>query len=230
MRFRWLFPLISKIRQNKKLLLTVQVSGLILISGSLSGMLVYTDIYDEVESGIVKVLCLSCIKLQPRTSKEFTFKTANKQQHPDFIVDTLKNKGPILIQYGEKACVACDDMIANVIKPYFDLDFDKTKSFETEINLENLSFMYIYIYIDDGSTSEERKNSYDVYDKDHIRGFPMFTIITIEYDHGGYIKPYYTSLYGKFETNNNYEKMYETFVELLEFSNELYDRNIAGFE
>ena len=214
---------------NKTVLLTIQVCAIIIISGSLGGMLVYTDIYDDVQSKIVEVLCLSCIKLQPHTSKEFTFKTANKKSHPDFVVNNLKNNGPILIQYGEKACVACDNMIANVIKPYFNLSFDKTKSFETMVERENTNFMYIYIYIDDGSTPEERIDSFYIYDKDRIQGFPMFTIITIEYDHGGDIKPYYTSLYGEFEENQDYKKMYETFTELLQFSNELYDRNIAGF-
>jgi len=214
---------------NKTVLLTLQVCAIIIISGSLGGMLFYTDIYDDVQSKIVEVLCLSCIKLQPHTSKEFTFKTANNKSHPDFVINHLKNNGPILIQYGEKACLACDNMIDNVIKPYFNLSFDKTKSFETQVSLENLSFMYIYIYIDDDSTTDEKIDSFNNYDKDHITGFPMFTIITIEYDHGGDIKPYYTSLYGEFEENQDYEKMYETFIELLEFSNELYDRNIAGF-
>jgi len=214
---------------NKTSFFAIQVCLILVFSGALGGVLFFTDVYDDVESKIVEVLCLSCIKLQPKTSKEFTFQTANKKSHPDFVVNTLKNRGPILIQYGEKACAACDNMIDNVIKPYFDLEFEKTKSFETELELENMDFMYIYIYIDDDSTDDERIGSFDIYDKDHITGFPMFTIITIEYDHDGVVKPYYTSLYGEFEQNQDYEKMYETFNELLEFSNELYDRNIVGF-
>ena len=58
----------------------------------------------------------------------------------------------------------------------------------------------------------------------------MFTVITIEYDHSGKIKPYYASLYGKFEKNNNYPKMTQTFTDLIETSMELWDRNIAGYE
>ena len=213
-----------------KKLLVIQVCILLLVSGALGGMFYFTDIYDDVHSTIVEVLCLSCIKLQPKTSREFTFKTANGKPHPDFVINNLKTKGPILIQYGEKGCLPCFEMIENVIQPYFNLEFDKTKSYETDVEFKNSSFVYIYIYIDDDNTPIERKESDEIYDKDHISGFPMFTIITIEYDHGGDVKPYYTSLYGKFEENNNWEKMKQVFAELLEFSIELYDRNIAGYK
>ena len=69
------------------------------------------------------------------------------------------------------------------------MEFDKTISFDTEVNAHNLSFVYIYIYIDDPSTQQERIDSFDIYDIEHLKGFPMFTIITIEYDHSGEIKP-----------------------------------------
>jgi len=210
-------------------LFVIQATAIILIAGSLGGMFVYTDIYEDVQRGIVEVLCLSCIKLQPITSRDFTFETANGANHPSFVTDTLREEGIILIQYGEKACTACIEMIDNIIKPYFNLEFDKTKSHEFTVDLGNFSFQYIYIYVDDDDTSQELKDSYKIYDKDHIGGFPMFTIITIEYHHGGEIRPFYTSLYGKFEKNNNYPKMYQTFYELLEESNELYERNIIGF-
>lgn len=136
-----------------------------------------------------------------------------------------------MIQYGEDGCAACDRMINNIMIPRFNLEYSETspKSFETEVNVGNISFNYVYIYIDDENIPADRENSYEIYDKDHISGFPMFTIITIEYHHGGEIKPYYTSLYGEFE-GRDYDKMYETFVELLEFSVESYDRNIAGYK
>ena len=116
------------------------------------------------------------------------------------------------------------------MEKYFKIKFqDEKSSFETQVNAGNISFYYIYIYKDPDAPKTEKTESFWTYDKDHIGGFPMFTIITIEYDHGGDIKPYYTSLYGdNFE--DSYKKMYETFIELLEFSNELYDRNIAGYK
>ena len=215
---------------NKKILFTIQITAIILFSGALGGMYYFTDIYDDVESGIVRVLCLSCIKLQPITSREFTFNTANGKSHPDFVVNTLKKEGPILIQYGEPGCRACNNMIENVMEKYFKIKFqDEKSSFETQVNAGNISFYYIYIYKDPDAPKTEKTESFWTYDKDHIGGFPMFTIITIEYDHGGDIKPYYTSLYGN-NFEDSYKKMYETFIELLEFSNELYDRNIAGYK
>ena len=211
-------------------LIVIQVALFLVVSGSFGGMLIYTDIYEDVQSKIVETICLSCAKLDTNLPVKFTFETANGKEHPDFIVDILKNKGPILIQYGEKACAACEDMINNIIKPYFSLEFDKTISFDIDINIHGLNFTYVYIYIDDPATPQERIDSFDVYDIEHIRGFPMFTVITIEYDHSGKIKPYYASLYGKFEKNNNYPKMTQTFTDLIETSMELWDRNIAGYE
>ena len=117
------------------------------------------------------------------------------------------------------------------MKKYFKIEFEEDKSsFETQVIAGNISFYYIYIYKDPSMPKTEKTESFWTYDKDNIRGFPMFTIITIEYDHGGEIKPYYTTLYGEFEDDYNYKKMYETFIEILEFSNELYDRNIAGYK
>lgn len=213
-----------------KKIIIVQMIVFLVISSSLGGMLFFTDIYEDIQSKIVETICLSCAKLDTNLPVEFTFDTANGQPHPDFVVDTLKTKGPILIEYGEKACASCEDMINNIIKPYFNLQFDETISFETDVNAHNLSFKYIYIYIDDPSTPQERIDAYDVYDTEHIKAFPMFTIITIEYDHSGQIKPFFVSLYGKFEPNDNYAKMIETFTELIVFSMEMWDRNIPGYE
>ena len=210
--------------------LVIQVIVFLLIAGSLGGMLAYTDIYDDVQSGIVETICLSCAKLDTSLPVKFTFTTANGKPHPDFIIDILKDRGPILIQYGEKACAACEDMIDNVIKKYLEIEFDKTITRDFDIDIHGLNFTYVYIYIDDPATPQEKIDSYDVYDIEHIHGFPMFTVITIEYDHSGKIKPYYASLYGKFEKNNDYKKMWQTFFELIETSMELWERNIAGYD
>ena len=57
-------------------MLVLQISVLMIVSGSLGGMLVFTDVYEEVHSGIVSVLCLSCLKLEPKSKTDFTFETA----------------------------------------------------------------------------------------------------------------------------------------------------------
>lgn len=211
-------------------MLVIQITAFLLIAGSLGGMLAFTNIYEDVQAKIVETICLSCAKLDTNLPVEFTFTTANGKPHPDYIIDILKNRGPILIQFGEKACASCEDMINHIIKPYFNLQFDKTISFDVDISIHGLNFTYVYIYIDDEATPQERIDSYDVYDVEHIRGFPMFTVITIEYDHSGIIKPFFASLYGKFEPNDNYEKMTETFTELIKNSEELRNRNLPGFD
>ena len=99
-----------------KKMLVIQVIVFLLIAGSLGSMLAFTDIYEDVQSGIVETICLSCAKLDTNLPVEFTFTTANGKQHPDFIIDILKTRGPILIQFGEKACAACEDMINNIMK------------------------------------------------------------------------------------------------------------------
>jgi hypothetical protein len=227
-----IFNIINYIGKNKKLLFTIQACLLILISGSFGGLLVYTDIYDDVQGGIVEVLCLSCIKLEPITSRDFTFETANEADHPNFVKNTLKNKNFILIQYGTESCPACDDMIQFLIEPYFNISFysEKTKYHEYEIELENFSFQYIYIYIKDKGTAEEKTSSWEIYDKDNIGGFPMFTFITLEYEHSGKILPYYTTIYGKLNMGDDYSGIYKIFYELLEESQEKYERNIAGYK
>ncbi len=52
-------------------MIVLQISALIIVSGSLGGMLVFTDVYEEVHSGIVSVLCLSCLKLEPKTKTNY---------------------------------------------------------------------------------------------------------------------------------------------------------------
>lgn len=214
-------------------LFVINICAIILFSGSFGYIMVKTETYDDVKSGIVEVLCLSCIKLQPKTSRDFTFKTVENQAHPDFVLDALKTEGPILMQYGYEGCDSCDVMIKEVMKPFFHIEYIKNQkgvklSFETEVNIENLSFYYIYINIDDPNLPIVNKDSWEIYDKDNIGGFPQFTIITLNYGHSGEIKPYYTTLYGEFE-ETNYEKAKMVFKEILEESMDLYNRNIIGY-
>ena len=54
-----------------KKIFSIQIVTLLIFSGGLGGMLFFTDVYDEVYSGIVSVLCLSCLKLEPKTKTYF---------------------------------------------------------------------------------------------------------------------------------------------------------------
>ena len=109
-----------------KKMTVIQISILILLAGSLGGMFVFTNVYDDVESGIVRVLCLSCIKLEPKTNIEFTFNTVDNEPHPSFILENL-TKGPVFLHYSEDACQGCDVMYP-VIKDLFDVSGGIKKS------------------------------------------------------------------------------------------------------
>jgi len=83
-----------------KKMIVIQISALLLISGGLGGMFLFTDVYEEVQSNIVLVLCLSCMKLEVNTIKEYTFETANDAPRPDGVVDTVTT--------GPGGLVCCD--------------------------------------------------------------------------------------------------------------------------
>ena len=170
---------------------TLQICALVLVSGALGGMLAFSPVYDEVRSGIVLVLCLSCLKLEPNTLADFTFQTADNQPHPEFILENLSH-GPVFLHYSGDACAGCDVMYP-VIKELFSIEFGKQDMFYSVVEFENTSVPYIYVNIH--HTIVELRDAQVIYDKDHVGGIPMFTIVTLGYDNGD-VKPRYTSLYG----------------------------------
>lgn len=209
-----------------KKILVVQISFLLIISGTLGGMFLFTDIYEEVQSSIVEILCLSCIKLNPKTSTEFTFETANGQPHPEFILNNL-TKGPVFLQYSEDDCPACDIMFP-VIKQFLNVEPEKDKSYYTLTTFENQTVPYFYIYLDDGETSEEWLNTFEIYDKDHVKGLPMFTVVSLGYEHSGEIKPYYTTAYGTLGLDEDEDRK-ELLTNIILDGIELYNENRPGF-
>jgi len=204
-------------------MLVLQISTLIIISGSLGGMLVFTDVYDEVHSGIVTVLCLSCLKLEPKTKTDFTFETAYGEPHPNFVLENLTN-GVVFLHYSEDACPGCDIMFP-IIHNLFNITFEKEDMVYKLIDFEDLDIAYFYINID--HTSEEMKNYFPIYDKDHISGLPMFAIITLGYDKG-IIKPYYTTVYGTLGLDNDMDRI-EFLTELIRESIDIYNQNSEGY-
>jgi len=208
-----------------KKLFAVQVSLLLVISVTLMGMLYYTDIYEVTQGGIVEVLCLSCIKLYPLTSADFTFDTGNGKPHPKFILESLR-EGPIFLHYSEDACAACDVMFPSILE-FLKVEPKKDKSYHSVTTFEDQSVPYYYIYLDDEATSQEWLDTFEIYDKDHIHGLPMFSVVTINYAHSGIIEPYYTTLYGIFEEDPNQRINFLT--ELMQEAFVLYNENIPGF-
>ena len=184
-----------------KPIVIVQIISLLLVSGMLGGLLLTTPLYNEVQSGIVEVLCLSCIKLDPKTELAFTFETANGKDHPLFVQENLSN-GPVFMEFRQDVCEACDEM-APLIKEIFDLEFEKEETFFELVHLNSANVTFMHINLD--HASEELKASFACYDKDDIGGVPMFTLVSYGYDRG-FIKPIYTTTYGKLSLQNDQER------------------------
>jgi uncharacterized protein (DUF779 family) len=204
----------------------LQICALVLISGALGGMLAFSPVYDEVRSGIVLVLCLSCLKLEPNTLADFTFQTADNQPHPEFILENLSH-GPVFLHYSGDACAGCDVMYP-VIKELFSIEFGKQDMFYSVVEFENTSVPYIYVNIH--HTIVELRDAQVIYDKDHVGGIPMFTIVTLGYDNGD-VKPRYTSLYGTLATYGcvTDAQRLAFLQQLLRESIEMYEQNEAGY-
>lgn len=206
-----------------KKIFAINIGILILVSGSLSYMLVETDIYDRVQSGIVEVLCLSCLKLEPVKNSEFVFNTATGEPHPDFVIENL-TKGVVFLHFSEDACAGCDIMYP-IIKDLFNIEFGKEEMVYEITNFDNYEVPYYYVNLD--HTNNIMRNSFSIYDKDNIKGLPMFSIITLGYDKG-IIKPYYTTLYGTLNIDSDSGRL-DYLEDLLQQSIEIYLQNSEGY-
>jgi hypothetical protein len=209
-----------------KKFLALQIGALLLVSGTLGGMLVFTPVYNDVRSGIVLVLCLSCLKLEPKTLADFTFLTADNRSHADFVLENL-TYGPVFLHYSGDSCAGCDIMYP-VIKDLFDIEFGKQDMFSTVVTFENASVPYVYVNIH--HTVDALRDAQIIYDKDHVGGIPMFTIVTLGYDNGD-VKPKYTTLYGTLATYGcETDAQRLVFLQqLLHQSIEMYNQNKAGY-
>jgi thiol-disulfide isomerase/thioredoxin len=209
-----------------KKFVVLQVCALVLVSGVLGGMFAFTPVYDEVRSGIVLVLCLSCLKLEPKTIVDFTFKTADNKPHPGFVLENL-SEGVVFLFYSGDSCHGCDVMYP-VIKDLFSVDFGKQDIFQSRVTFENSSIGFVYVNID--HTIDELRESQPIYYKDNLNGVPMFTIVTLGYDNG-VVKPKYTTFYGDltaFGCDTDAERL--VFLQkLLRESIEMYKQNEAGY-
>jgi hypothetical protein len=209
-----------------KKMFAIQVAALLLVSSSLVGMFAFTPVYTEVRSGIVLVLCLSCLKLEPRTLEEFTFDTVDNQPHPDFVLDNL-SKGPIFLHYSGDSCAGCDVMYP-VVKDLFSVEFGKQDMFSSLVDFENTTVAYIYVNIH--HTTDELRDAQPTYDKDRIGGIPMFTVVTLGYDNGN-VRPKYTTVYGTLTTYGaTTDAQRLVFLQqLMQQSIEMYNQNKEGY-
>ncbi len=211
-----------------KKMLVLQIVMLLLFSGALGGMFVYTNVYDDVKSGIVLVPCLSCLKLEFYTIKEFTFTTAKNALHPDFVLENLtKGEGPVFLEYSGDSCEGCDIMYP-VITQLLQVEFEKKEMFSKIITFENYNITFIYVNIH--HTTDTLRESKQVYEKDGGAGIPMFSVVTFGYDNG-VIRPYYVTLYGTLSVYDCYtnEERAAYLAEILQESIELYKQNREGY-
>jgi hypothetical protein len=210
-----------------KKFVALQVCMLVLVSSALGGMFAFTPVYNEVRSGIVLVLCLSCLKLEPKTAVTFTFDTTDNRPHPGFVLENLSH-GPVFLHYSGDSCAGCDVMYP-VIKDLFSIDFGKQDMFHTLVTFENSTVAYIYVNIH--HTIDELRDGQPIYDKDHVGGIPMFTIVTLGYDNGK-VRPKYTTVYGTLATYGcNTDAQRLVFLQqLVQESIEMYNENVAGYQ
>jgi len=206
---------------KKQILL--QITALVVVSGLFVGMLVAANAYEETKARIVEVLCLSCIKLEPKTIQEFTFDTANNAPHPYFVTENL-TKGPVFLHYSEDVCAGCEIMFP-IVKQIFNIEFEKQDMFSKTIAYGNANITYIYINLD--HTINILEESFPLYDKDDIGGLPMFTLVTLGYDHG-IVRPYYATLYGTLNVPTDAERIV-LLQEILTEGIEMYQQNKAGY-
>jgi hypothetical protein len=201
-----------------------QITIFILITSGLSGMLIGTDIYKEVQHGIVEVLCLSCLKLDPKTTREFTFDTVNNEPHPEYVLDNLSS-GIVFLHYSEDACPGCDIMYP-VVQNLLNVQFGKKDVFSTQIEYHDHKITYYYTNIDYATSS--RVEPFETYDVQDVNGLPMFTIVTLGY-YSGIIKPKFVTLYGTLGVDTD-EQRTQLLEDIIEDAFTLWDENNPGYE
>ena len=168
-----------------------QIGAVFVVAIALGSVLYTTGVYSDVQNNIVNVLCLSCIKLDPKTSANFTFDTGTGEPHPAFIRDNLTT-GPIVIAYSEDVCEACEQMHP-VIEHLLNVSYGEKDAVYTHTLYEGTNVTFFFINIDHNTPQFAATRA--IYDKDDVDGLPMFTFITLRYDEGP-VRPYYTSVYG----------------------------------
>jgi hypothetical protein len=207
-----------------KKIAVIQITLILMISGAGIGMLLYTDVYEDVHDTIVSTLCLSCIKLDPISRLDFVFETANGKNHPNFVLENLTT-GPLFIEYRTDVCAACDEM-APIVKDIFDVSFEKEDTLYELVNYNGSTVHFYHINLD--HATEIQKNSFPIYDKDHRQGVPMFVVITVKY-HRGPIEPCYTAAYGTVGQKTE-EGRRELLTDMIDDALNLYTQNKEGYK
>ena len=204
---------------------TLKSIAIILVIFSLLTLSFYTNVYQEVKSSIVSTLCLSCIKLDPKTTLNFTFETAGGKQHPKFILENL-TIGPIFLEYRLDVCSACD-AIEPVVKEIFKLNYTKEEDIREEVDFNGTKVVFFHINLD--HAPQYKKESFDIYDIRDANGVPMITIVTLNLNRTSLtVKPYFFTGYG-FWGESKAEDAKPIILKLIRDAINVYNSNKAGY-
>ena len=190
---------------------------------SLSYIFASTPVYSDVKDKIVSVLCLSCIKMDPKTVLEFRFETVDGKDFPEFILENL-SKGPVFLHFRIDVCPGCDEMDP-VIKEIFDVD-DVEKPFLVKTkNFSGVGVTLVHVNLDHvDSTFKDVYESFNILKDEAV---PMYTIATLGYDRG-VVKPCYATGYSFLGKNSPVEAK-KVLIEMIKNAVDLYERNRGGF-
>ena len=207
-----------------KKLLVVQIALIIIFPSSLGYLLSATDTYEHVRLTIVSVLCLSCIKLEPKTALKFSFETANNELFPGFVLENL-SRGVVFLHYRKDACAACDKMDP-MVASLFNLTSLDENYLLTVSKLNDVNVTLIHINLD--HVSGEVRSSYDIYNiLRENGGVPMYTLVTLGYDRGK-VKPAYATGYS-FLAKPTPEEGKRVLKELIDESVNMFIQNHKGY-
>ena len=203
-----------------------QIAALVVMLSVFGGMLAFSDIYSDVNSNIVSVTCLSCIKLQPKTSIEFTFDTYGGVQHPEFVKQNL-TQGPVFLAYRTIVCDFCD-----VMDPVLEDIFDVNYSVQDPIVVKKKDFdgnTVTFIHINNDIVTDEFKKSQEVYMEEAFKtSVPMFTLVTVRYNRGE-VEPYYATAYGVLE-KDTFDERKQVLLDTINDGIDLYNEFEEGYE
>lgn len=194
----------------------ITIIGFILI-GSAAGM--YPVLEDLMEAP-----CLGCLGLYPDIELEFTFDTLEGREHPDYVLDALKDKGPVFIEFtqNDENCPPCARM-----RPYVeDLEDEyKDSIYFVIININEHEMATYFQDEHEVKSSHADEDSYHVYDLELIAGgriaTPTFIIVTINEDENGEVKPSFTVGYGEF-IDEDAKKTRDALADALDYSKTMY--------
>ncbi len=160
-----------------------QVLAVLVLASAGTGLLLATDIYEDIYETIVATTCYSCIKMDPLPNVVFTFGTATGGPTPDFILENLTT-GPVFLGYRLDVCAACDIMDP-IVQDVFDVSFDRDELTYEFVEFHGSPVHFYHINLDHSTGAF--KESFTIYGG---RGVPLFVVVTLG-NNNGTIEPTY---------------------------------------